>query len=241
VGASLSTPFANVTGNGLTNNLDTVLALMADVLMNPSFPQVEVDRYKTRTRAHFLSQRTQPGFLAQERFNKAVFGDHPLARVSPTPEALDALTRDALVAFHKAHYVPDRALLAVAGDITLAQAKAKAETAFGAWKKAGADGRSAARSGADSGSVDLPRRAAEIGADQSPRRHAEHRAHQPRLRRADRRQPRARRRPTGRLFEHLREQKGYTYGAYSSFNAKPHHRVVVRVHRRANPRSPRRR
>ena len=51
VGAGLSSPFATVNGNGLTNNLDTVLALMADVLMNPSFPQVEIDRYKTRTRA----------------------------------------------------------------------------------------------------------------------------------------------------------------------------------------------
>ena len=56
-----------------------------------------------------MQQRTQPGFLAQERLNKVVFGDHPLARVSPTPAALDALTRDALVEFHKAHYVPDRA------------------------------------------------------------------------------------------------------------------------------------
>jgi zinc protease len=138
VGAGLSTPIATVSGSGLTNNLDTVLSLMADVLMNPSFPQTEIDLYKTRTRAAFMNQRTQPGFLAQERLNKAVFGDHPLARVSPTPQALEALTRDALVAFHKAHYVPDRALLAVAGDITLAQAKSKAETAFAGWKKAGA-------------------------------------------------------------------------------------------------------
>ena len=138
VSAGITSPFATVNGNGLTNNLDTVLALMADVLMNPSFPQAEIDRYKTRTRANLMQQRTQPGFLAQERLNKVVFGDHPLARVSPTPASLDALTRDALVAFHKAHYVPDRAVLAVTGDITLEQAKAKAEAAFGAWKKSGA-------------------------------------------------------------------------------------------------------
>ena len=58
--------------------------------------------------------------------------------MSPTPAALDALTRDALVEFHKAHYVPDRAVLAVAGDISLDQAKSKADAAFGAWKKSGA-------------------------------------------------------------------------------------------------------
>jgi zinc protease len=219
VGASLSTPFANVTGNGLTNNLDTVLALMADVLMNPSFPQVEVDRYKTRTRANFLNQRTQPGFLAQERLNKAVFGDHPLARVSPTPEALDALTRDALVAFHKAHYVPDRALLAVAGDITLAQAKAKAEAAFGAWKKAGATVEAQRDPAPISGpSISLVARpksvqtSLRVGTQSLSRTHPDHDA----LTVANYVLGGG---PTGRLFEHLREQKGYTYGAYSGFGA----------------------
>ena len=90
----------------------------------------------------------------------------PPARVSPTPEALDALTRDALVEFHKAHYVPDRAVLAVAGDITLAQAKAKAEAAFGAWKKTGATIAAPVRRAADRRAVDLAGRAARLGADE---------------------------------------------------------------------------
>src|SRR6185436_20544429 len=119
VGAGIASPFATVNGNGLTNNLDTVLTLMADVLMNPSFPQAEIDRYKTRTRAGLMQNRSQPAFLAAERLNKVVFGDHPLSRVAPTPQSLDSLTREALVEFHKAHYVPDRAILAVTGDITL--------------------------------------------------------------------------------------------------------------------------
>ena len=138
VNAGLSSATATVSGSGLTNNLDTVLALMADVLMNPSFTQAEIDRYRKRTLAGLMNNRAQPGFLAQERLSKALFGDHPLSRISPTPAALDALTRDALVEFHKAHFVPDRAVLAVAGDISLDQAKSKAEAAFGAWKKSGA-------------------------------------------------------------------------------------------------------
>ena len=59
-----------------------------------------------------------------------MFGDHPAARVSATPESLGVLTREALVAFHKAHYVPDRAVLAIAGDITLPVAKQKVEAAL---------------------------------------------------------------------------------------------------------------
>src|SRR6185436_19009665 len=218
VGAGLSSPFANVNGNGLTNNLDTVLALMADVLMNPSFPQVEIDRYKTRTRGQLMQTRTQPAFLAQERLNLVVFGDSPLARVAPTPASLDALTRDALVEFHKAHYVPDRALLAVTGDITLEQAKAKAEAAFGAWKKSGAALPAQTEAAALTGpSISLVVRPNSV---------------QTSLRigtlSIDRKDPdffpltvgnRILGGPFGRLFEHLREQKGYTYGANSGFNS----------------------
>src|ERR1051326_6700214 len=137
VGAGVSSPFATVSGSGLTSNLDTVLALMADVLMNPSFPQAEIDRYKARTRAGLMQNRAVPGFLAAERLNTALFGDHPSARTAPTPAALDALTHDQLVEFHRAHYVPDRAVLAVAGDISFEQAKTKAEAVFASWKKSG--------------------------------------------------------------------------------------------------------
>jgi zinc protease len=219
VGAGISAGFGQITGSGLTNNLDTVLALMADVLMNPSFPQVEVDRYKTRSKANFINQRTQPGFLAQERLNRALFGDHPSARVSPTPAALDALTRDALVEFHKTHYLPDRAILSVAGDISLAQATSKAEAAFGAWKKSGATidpmRSSAANAGpsisfvARPGSVQTSLR---VGSQSIERTDPDYDA----LTVANRVLGGG---PTGRLFMHLREDKGYTYGAYSNFGA----------------------
>ena len=218
VGAGISSPFATVNGNGLTNNLDTFLALMADVLMNPSFPQAEIDRYKTRTRANLMQQRTQPGFLASERLNKVVYGDHPLARVSATPAALDALTRDALVEFHKTHYVPDRAVLAVTGDITFEQVKTKAEAAFGAWKKSGAALPAQTEATPLSGpSISLVARpnsvqtSLRVGTLSIERKDPDFFA----LTVANR----IIGGPFGRLFEHLREQKGYTYGAGSGFSS----------------------
>ena len=218
VGAGISSPFATVTGNGLTNNLDTVLSLMADVLMNPSFPQAEIDRFKTRTRAGLMQQRSQPAFLAAERLNKAVFGEHPLARISPTPATLDAVTRDALVEFHKAHYVPDRAVLAVTGDVTPDQAKQKAEAAFGAWKKSGAaiaaQTPPAPLAGSSVSFVARPnsvQTSLRIGTQSIERGDPDYEA----LTVANR----ILGGNSGRLFEHLREQKGYTYGASSGFNA----------------------
>lgn len=218
VSAGITSPFATVNGNGLTNNLDTVLAIMADVLMNPSFPQAEIDRYKTRTRAGLMQQRTQPGFLAAERLNQAVFGDHPLARVSPTPAALDALSRDALVEFHKSRFVPDRAVLAVTGDITLEQVKAKAEAAFGAWKKSGtAIPPQTEPAPLTAPSVSLVVRpnsvqtSLRIGTQSIERKDPDFFA----LTVGNRILGGA----SGRLFEHLREQKGYTYGASSGFGS----------------------
>ena len=218
VGAGITSPFATVNGNGLTNNLDTVLALMADVLMNPSFPQAEIDRYKTRTRAGLMQNRSNPAFLAAERLNKVVFGEHPLSRVAPTPQSLDGLTRDALVEFHKAHYIPDGAVLAVTGDITLEQAKAKAESAFGAWKKSGASLPAQTAPPTPSGpSISLIARpnsvqtSLRIGTQSIERKDPDFFA----LTVANRILGGA----SGRLFEHLREQKGYTYGANSGFSS----------------------
>ena len=218
VTAGSATPFATVNGNGLTNNLDTVLGLMADVLMNPAFPQVEIDRFKARQKAFLTQNRSQPGFLAQERLSKAVYGDHPLSRVASTPEAVDALNRDALVEFHKTHYVPNAAVLAVTGDITPEQAKQKAEAAFGAWKKSDTAVPAQTAPAPISGpSISLVARdksvqtSLRVGTQSIERTDPDYEE----LTVANR----ILGGPFGRLFEHLREQKGYTYGANSGFSA----------------------
>ena len=123
VNGSLSGPNATVTGAALTEHLPRLMDLTADVLLNPSFPADEWERLKPRARATLIQQRAQPGFLANERFSQVVFGDHPAGRVSATPESLAAMTRDAMVEFHRARFVPDHALIAFAGDITLADAR----------------------------------------------------------------------------------------------------------------------
>jgi zinc protease len=218
VSAGISSPFANVSGSGLSDSVDTVLSIMADVLLHPSFPQDEVDRYKARTRATLNAQRSQPGFLAQERFQRVVFGEHPAARVAATPASLDTLTRDRLVEFHKAHYLPDRAVMAISGDITLAVAKQKLEAALGGWKKAGREIPPATDPAAlTGGSISMVARPGSVqtslvvGTQAIERTDPDYEA----LTVANR----VLGGPFARLFNHLREEKGYTYGAGSSFSA----------------------
>ena len=171
VGSGTSGTTATVSGGALTENLERLFDLAADVLLNPSFPADEWDRLKTRTRAGLIQQRTQPGFLSQERFSKVVFGDHPAGRVSATPETLDAITREAMVECHRTRFVPDHALIAFAGDITLADARKLAETKLAAWKKAGVAKASGDRSAACRSGEGVPRRPAGLRADEPGGRH----------------------------------------------------------------------
>jgi zinc protease len=219
VGAGLSSSTASVTGSSLTENFDATFGLATEILLAPTFPQEEFDRYKTRTRSALTQQRTSPGFLANEMFSHVVYGDHPAARASLTADALDKTTRDALVAFHHAHYVPDYAVLAIAGDLSMADARKLVDAKLGAWKKAGVPDPTVAdppaigpakvlfiarpnsvQSSLLVGTQAISRTSpdydvvsvmnAVIGGG-----------------------------PTGRLFTDLREEKGYTYGAYSSVSA----------------------
>jgi zinc protease len=199
VGAGTSGTTATVSGGALTENFERLFDLAADVLLNPTFSAEEWDRLKTRARAGLVQQRAQPGFLSQERFSKVVFGDHPSGRVSATPATLDAITRDAMVEWHRTKLVPDHALIAFAGDITLADARKLAETKLAAWKKSGTPKPGSVQTSLLVGTQSMVR----TDPDYIP------------LTVANRVLGGA----MGRLFRHLREEKGYTYGIGSGFSA----------------------
>ncbi|HEY7499196.1 MAG TPA: pitrilysin family protein [Vicinamibacterales bacterium] len=221
VGSGASGTMATVSGAALTENLDRLLDLTADVLLNPSFPADEWDRMKTRALTNLTQQRSLPQFLSQERFSKVVFGDHPAGRISATPETLNAITRDAMIECHRTRFVPDHALMAFAGDITLAEARKLAETKLGAWKKAGVPKPSVTEPApVGAAKVYLVARPDSVQTSLVVGTQS--------MRRTD---PdyiplwvanRVLGGTMGRLFRHLREEKGYTYGIGSGFSATLH-------------------
>jgi zinc protease len=221
VGSGAAGTMATVSGGALSENLDRLMDLTADVLLNPSFPAEEWERLKTRARAALIQQRTQPGFLSQERFSKVVYGDHPAGRISATAATLDAITRDAMIECHKTRFVPDHALIAFAGDITLADARKLTETKLAAWKKAGVPKPTVTEPAPLGASkVSLVVRPASVqtslvvGTQSMTRTSPDYVP----LTVANRVLGGA----MGRLFRHLREEKGYTYGVGSGFSATQH-------------------
>jgi zinc protease len=218
VTANEGSQIATVSGSALTDQFDAVLTLAADILLNPSFPEKELGLYKVRARAALEEQRSDPDFLKEERFAEAIYGTHPAASVGLTRESLEKITRDTLVAFHRDNYVPDHAIIGVSGDITLADARAKFESALKAWKKNGRP-RPGVVDPPEAGplKVSLVNRAGSvqtgylIGEPAINRVHADYDALQVMNTILGG--------SNGRLFRELRESKGYTYGVYSGVRA----------------------
>ena len=107
----------NLNASGLSDNVSQWLPLAADMLLNPSFPEAELNKLKQRVKAQLQQQRSSPFFLMQERFNRAVYGDHPAAITSATLESIEKITPALLAKWHHERYLPQNAILGVAGDI----------------------------------------------------------------------------------------------------------------------------
>jgi zinc protease len=219
VNAGMSGEDATVNASSLTEHVDTMLELVADVLLNPTFPDAEFARYKTQTRALVQQQRSNPNFLAQERFSLVTAGDHPDGRISPSLAVLEKTTRADLVAFHRARYVPDHAVIAIAGDISMADAMKKVQARFANWKKTGAPVPTVTDPAAlQKPGIFLVERANSVqttlfvGVQGIRRTDPDYFA----LSVLNKVIGGG---PTGRLFRHLREEKGYTYGAGSNIDA----------------------
>jgi predicted Zn-dependent peptidase len=214
----LSSLTSTVSTSGLIENLDQTLDIFADVVRNPIFPTVEVEKYKARTQAQLQFQRSSPQFLAQEQFNKAIYGDHPASLISPPVSSIKKLTSKDLVDFHSTYYRPNNAILAIVGDVSLKEVLPKIEKAFGDWQKADVPAMTipAAPSQAASriflidrpGSVQTVLQLGNLGIERTNPDYFS-------LLLADRVLGGG---PAARLFLNLREDKGYTYGAYSNFS-----------------------
>ncbi len=136
-GTGFGSKSTTVSISGLKDNMPQWVALAADVLLHPIFPQEELDKLKQRQKAQLMSMRASSGFLVQERFFKAVYGDHRAAMIAPTPESVDKITREMLVKWHHDHYAPQNARVGIAGDITLAEFGAMLE-GMPSWEATGA-------------------------------------------------------------------------------------------------------
>lgn len=219
MGASLYTSSNNIYGSGLSKYNEKLMAILADVALHPAFPQEEFDKLKKQQISSLESQQDQPEAVASNVFNAMVYGkDHPYGEIT-TIETTKNVDLDDCKTYYNNYWVPNNAYLAIVGDIKAKTAKKMAQKYFGDWKEG-----NIARNVYKTPSKPAHTRVAFVNKDnavQSVIYMGEPIQLKPgdpdviRLRLANQILGVG---SMGRLFQNIREDKAYTYGAYSDYN-----------------------
>jgi len=126
--------YTGVVASVLSDRVPLAFELLADVVLHPAFPDTEVETARQQTLSGLQAQLGQPGFVAGRRFTREVYGAHPYGTLN-TPETVRAVTAQDLRAWHASHFKAGNAMLVVAGDVSQAQAEALAQRHFGGWER----------------------------------------------------------------------------------------------------------
>lgn len=125
--------------SAMKSNLDPTLALYADVILNPSFPESDFERQKQQTIAAIQREKATPLEAAYRVLPGLLYGaGHAYGNSltgSGTEAGIASLTREDLVKFHRTWFRPENSVLIVVGDITQGELMPRLERLFAAWKK----------------------------------------------------------------------------------------------------------
>jgi zinc protease len=120
----------------LTRNFADVLALLANVVLHPTFPQAEIDRVRSERLAALVQEKDDPFSVASRVSSAALYGPKYTYGYPDigTSESLKSAKREELLHFWQQNYLPSNAALIVTGNIKLAELKPLLEKQFGEWK-----------------------------------------------------------------------------------------------------------
>lgn len=119
-------------GHVLERNLDRAFDLVADITLNSTFPEEEVERERMVVLEEIRSIDDNPAEYIHDRLYPAMFGAHPLGRlITGVPETVRSLTRENLLRLREKFYRPPRILVAACGGVTHERMEKLAMARFG--------------------------------------------------------------------------------------------------------------
>lgn len=120
-----------------TAQLDSALALFADVVLRPTFPERDLERRRRERTTQLIQMRDRPPQVADMAYASILFGDaHPYGRsLIGTQETTEAITRADIERFHSTYYRPNNATLIVVGAVTADDIERRAGELFGGWER----------------------------------------------------------------------------------------------------------
>lgn len=134
VGAGNDLSFVNVLV--MKDSFELALELLSDVARRPAYDLSEIARHRQQLLSSMQVSFDDPSYIAGIVFGRLVYGQHPYGRPSTgTPDSLRRIAREDLEAFHRTHYLPNNAILAVVGDVTTQEALAGVTRVLGNWER----------------------------------------------------------------------------------------------------------
>ncbi|WP_273445364.1 M16 family metallopeptidase [Neolewinella agarilytica] len=217
IGASLSTSGSGAFASTISKYKSKMMGMMAKVVLDARFPETEFEKVKSDAVAGLKSQLADPDAIASRVRRVLTYGaDHPFGELT-TEESLNNIDLPTIKKYYETYFVPNRSYLVMVGDLSRAEAEKLANENFGSWKKKDVPTPSFSMPKQPQGTVVsfVPR----AGAVQSNIIISHPVELQPGTKEAIRAgivNSILGSGFNGRLFQNLREDKGYTYGAYSS-------------------------
>jgi predicted Zn-dependent peptidase len=135
MGASLFTGSSLVYASGLSKYSEKLMELMADVALNPAFPQEEFDKLMKQELSGIESVKDDPDALSSRVFNATVYGqNHPYGELT-TESTFENISVEDCRKFYNTHWAPNKTYIAVVGDIKARSAKKLVKKYFGDWAR----------------------------------------------------------------------------------------------------------
>lgn len=131
LGVGLDRTFATM--DVLSDSAPGAIALLADVLQKPDFPEDEFDKRKANILRNLSVSRSQPQAQAQDAFDRVLYPDHPYGVGLPADDTIKAFTLDDVKAFHAANFGGKRTSIYVVGQFDRRDIKRSIKKAFGKW------------------------------------------------------------------------------------------------------------
>ena len=128
VGSSFDQDRAGWSVRTLSSELERkeAIEILAKIIQEPAYPADILEREKAQLVSALRQSTSDADSVAERQFFKALYQDHPYAQ-KPTEASIKPIMRDDVVAFNKAHFTVDNAVVAMIGDISREQAEAIAE------------------------------------------------------------------------------------------------------------------
>ncbi len=141
LGASLDTStsrdYTTISLSILKKDINKGFELFCDILLNPTFPQQEIERKKELIKGSLRQSEEDPSFIAERTFRKEVFGEHPYGRLTEgSAETIDNIRREDLIKFYSDYFLPNNSILSIVGDLTEEELNALIKKYLDDWKKA---------------------------------------------------------------------------------------------------------